>query len=73
MLNIKVGDVFYTNRLGYSNVLPKENRETIYDHLGYITITITKVNKKTFKTTHAGDSFNTLLLFLLAFSFSNLF
>ena len=55
---LKKGDVFYINRLGYSNMLPEKNRKNIYDHLGYIKITVTKVNKKTFKTDYSDELYS---------------
>ena len=57
---LEKGDVFYVNRLGYSNMLPEKDRKNIYDHLGYIKITITKVNKKTFKTDYSDELYHSI-------------
>ena len=60
MALLEKGDVFYINRLGYPNMLPEKDRKNIYDHLGYIKITVTKVNKKTFKTDYSDELYNSI-------------
>jgi len=47
---MKVGDKYFVNRLGYSNSKKGDDCKNIYDIMGYVTITVTKVNQKSFRT-----------------------
>lgn len=57
MKDIKVGDEFFVKRLDYSNQKDFDKCETPFDFLGLVKVTITKINKISFKTDYNDELF----------------